>query len=307
MGRPRRLSFFNELDTPELEALFTNVSVARHLVELSASVTMGMRDLTDGRAAVMRRLLDDGIDVGAWLLLPREQGYFATLDNVPQVEARYAELREWLADHRLAVTAIGLDFEPDLRELQRLMLQPVRTLATWTWRATDRLRLPRALDGYRRLVRAIRDDGFAVETYQFPLLHDDRGTKSTWWQRLAGVVDVGVGREVVMLYTSLMGPLGAGVLASYAPQCRAIGVGSTGGGIDPLPKLTWDELSRDLRLASRRCDDLSIFSLEGCVEHAFLPRLVDFDWNARVADPMISTSVVGAVRGGLRLVSRALR
>jgi len=73
-----------------------------------------------------------------------------------------------------------------------------------------------------------------------------------------------------MLYSSLYG---APFLAAWAPACRAIGVGSTGGGVDPLPKLSFEDLARDLAAAQRWTDDVSIFSLEGCVEAGFLARL----------------------------------
>lgn len=240
--RPARLHFFNEQDAPELEALFADAGVVRHLQALGAGVTMGLRDLSDGRARVVRHLADEGIPVGAWLLLPREQGYFATLDNGAEVAARYDEVHAWARHEGLVFESVGLDFEPDLHELGRLVSHPLRTLGAWAWRSSDRVRLERARDQYGALMRRMRHDGRRVETYQFPVVLEERAARGSFWQRFVGSLDVEADREVVMLYSSLLGPLGASVVEAWAPKCRAIGVGSTGGGIDPLPKLTWEAL-----------------------------------------------------------------
>lgn len=305
--RPTRLHFFNEQDTPELEALFDDAGVVRHLVALRAGVTMGLRDLSDGRARVLRHLADEGIPVGAWVLLPREDGYFATLDNAERVTARYAEVHAWARHEGLVFESIGLDFEPDLRELASLVAHPLRTLGQWAWRARDRVRLERARDAYGALVRRIHADGHRVETYQFPVLLEERGARGTFWQRFAGVLDVPADREVVMLYSSLLGPLGPNLVEAWAPACRAVGLGSTGGGIDPLPKLTWDALARDLRVAARTCDDVTLFSLEGCVQQGFLARLVDFDWDAPVpAATRLPRLATAALRATVSGVSRLL-
>jgi len=306
--RPTRLHFFNEQDLPELDGLFADAGVVRHLRALGAGVTMGLRDLTEERAAVVRHLLDEGVPVGAWLLLPRDDGYFATLDNAAHVEARYEAFRAWARHEGLAFESVGLDFEPDLREVTDLVARPARTLSRWAVRARDRQRLARARQRYAALVRRMRADGHRVETYQFPLLVDERGASSSFWQRFAGALDVEADREVVMLYSSLFGPLGPGVVEAWAPACRAIGVGSTGGGIDPLPKLTWDAFSHDLRVAARACRDVTVFSLEGCVQQGFLSRLLDFDWDAPVAPaprlPRLATRASRLLASGISRLFR---
>ena len=59
-----------------------------------------------------------------------------------------------------------------------------------------------------------------------------------------------------------------GMIWSYGPAASAIAVGSTGGAPDipghpQVPSLGWDELERDLLLASRFSDDLYIHSCGG--------------------------------------------
>ncbi len=67
----------------------------------------------------------------------------------------------------------------------------------------------------------------------------------------------------------------------------------TGGGVemdgmDQTP-LSWDEFSRDLRLARCSCDDIHVFSLEGCVKQGFIKPLLDFDWDSHVRKPKLLT------------------
>ena len=93
-----------------------------------------------------------------------------------------------------------------------------------------------------------------------------------------------------MLYNSFLRTLGPGLLWSYGPEATAIAVGTTGGGPDvpghpQMPTLSWEELTRDLRLARRWSDDLYIHSLEGCVWQGFLGRLRSGAWDAPTQPP----------------------
>ena len=305
--KPARLSFFNEQDPPELGALVEDGRVLGQLRALGAHVTMGLRDLSAERAVAVQRLMGEGVPVGAWLLLEREHGYFATHDNADAVAARVDAFRAWVHRHGLRFTALGFDFEPDLRELDHLFRHPAKALGAWAWRSRDRGRRARALEAWGALATRLRADGWALEAYQFPLLLEDRATGSQFFQRFTSSLDVPVEREVVMAYSSLLGPLGPGLLEGWTRGARAVAVGSTGGGVDPLPKLSFDELSRDLRLAARTCRDVSVFSLEGCVQQGFLPRLLDFDWDAPVQLPLTQRAGAATVRSAARLVARLLR
>jgi hypothetical protein len=108
-----------------------------------------------------------------------------------------------------------------------------------------------------------------------------------------------------MLYTSFLRPHGVGMLASYAPEAQAIGLGITGGGVvepglsQPAP-LSWDEFERDLRLAWLYCDDMFIFSLEGCVQQGFLERLQHFTWDLPMLTPEAEKTRMDAWRGTLQ-------
>lgn len=292
MPRPA-LFFFNEQDGPQLAETFVPTTLTQLRV-LRAGVSMGLRDLSDERARVVRALNDAEVPVTGWLLLPRDEGYFATHANADRVEAAYERFHAWTRTNALRFQGVGLDFEPDIRELDQLMERPGRTLAQWLFRRGRGAQVAEAVVRYRALIDQVKADGFSVEAYQFPTIVDDRQRGSRFWQATLGALDVsdqpdsigaGPDREVVMLYTSLLGLVGPGLLESYAPHCRSVGIGSTGGGIDPFPKLTWAELERDLVVASRFASEVFIFSLEGCLTQGFLPRLTTVEWERQLVTP----------------------
>ena len=305
--RPQ-LTFACELKADSLQALFAESSVVDDLRALEASVALGILDLSPERAAVARDLNRAGVPLVAWLLLPEEQGYWFNLANARQAAQRYAEFRAWSEEHGLHWTGIGLDIEADRREVEMLLRgQWGLVLPSLARRACDRQALRRAQSEYRSLVARIRADRYAVDSYVLPFILDERRVGSTLLQRCAGLVDIPSDREVAMLYSSFVRPGGEGFLWSYAPAAEAIGIGSTGGGVeieglgDSRP-LDWDEFSRDLRLAQRCSDDLFIFSLEGCVRQGFLSRLKAFDWDAPVYAPLRMARSVDLIRRAFRAI-----
>lgn len=314
--KPRLLTFFCELGAGPLRELFATPGVVEDLVALGAGVSLGLLDLSPERAEVVRRLNHEGIPVTAWLLLPEDQGYWFHADNVAQATARYDAFRAWTAEHGLRWDGVGLDIEPDIRELRKLLERGWRRLPALMPRLLRGRRVRKAREAYTALVERIRADGYRVDTYQFPFIVDERQSRSTLLQRVSGVLDVRSDREVLMLYTSFLRPHGAALLWSYGPGAPSIAVGITGGGVElpgahlPQP-LDWTELSRDLRLAVRWTHDLHVFSLEGCVRQGFLSRLRTFDWDAHVDPPAIPARRVDvlrrAARGVLRVSARVFR
>jgi hypothetical protein len=293
MNRVRpHLHFFTELDGADLAGLFTPEVIAA-LRQLKAGVTMGLRDLSAERAASIRALNDAQVPVGAWVLVDRADGYFAHAGNAPVIAVRCAEVLAFAADQGLTFEALGLDFEPPLHELEALLRAPLPTLRKWKVLSADRPRLAQATAQYTQLINDLQARGVRVESYQFPTVLDDRKNGQTFWQRFAGAMNVPVDREVMMLYSSLFG---RAVFDSFGPGARAIAIGSTGGGVDPLPKLDWPSFVEDLRAAAHWCDDVSIFSLEGCVAQGYLPRLVEFDWQLAPAPRASGRHVVSFAR-----------
>ena len=208
-----------------------------------------LSDLSEERASVVQLLNRAGVPVVAVPLLPLEEGYYFTPDNTHRAAERYQEWQAWTARHELVWAGVGLDIEPEAQVYLQHMRTPWGLVPMLVPRLFDHERPSRAKAAYTALVERIRSDGYSVETYQFPLIADERWAGSTLLQRLLGLVDVRTDREAWMLYTSVLPVIGPGLLWTYAPEARAIGVGSTGGGPDipthpRVPALDWDGLSR---------------------------------------------------------------
>lgn len=301
MHKPH-LTFFCELERGALRELLAEPNVIATMRALGAGVSLGLIDLSRERAQAVRALNAAAIPVTAWLLLPREEGYWFNLDNAPQAAERYAAFREWTAAYDLRWAGVGLDVETDIRDMDALLTRGRRALPRLARRALQGERLRHGLAAYRALVERVRADGYPVESYQFPIIVDERRAGSTLLQRVLGLADLAVDREVLMLYSSLVS---AGLLWSYARDADAIGVGSTGGGValaerGELPALGWGAFAHDLRLAARRAGEVYVFSLEGCVRQGFLPLLLEFDWDAPVGVPVTAARRVDRVRAMLR-------
>ncbi len=299
------LTFFTELDREHLTALFSDSDVIKTLKSLHAAVSVGVLDLSDERAKVVKKLNKAKIPVIAWLLLPKSEGYWFNTGNYPQAIARYHAFTEWTQAHKLDWAGIGLDIEPDINDFIRLKddKQAGKFAVTLFHRYRDRRRAEKARQAYQGLVDQIHADGYPVESYHFPLIAEERRAKSTVLGRTAGLVDIEVDREVLMLYSSFLRPNGDAVLWSYAPESDSVGVGNTGGGVDlndllDIAPLTWEEFSRDLRICVTHQKPIHIFCLEGCIAQGFLTRLMDFDWDEPVAPPD-GTNKVRAIRTGM--------
>jgi hypothetical protein len=279
-----RLTFCCELPADQL-ALFDDPSVLDDLMSLRAAVSLGLRDFSAERAAVVRQLNHVGVPVIAWLLLPEVDGYFCNLDNAPQAAARYAAFRAWAAAHDLRFVGVALDIETNIQELRQLATAQRGAVARrWLRRLFDHDRLRRGLAAYRELVARIEADGFRTESFQWPLIVEERAAGSTFFQRLLGVMNLRVEREWLMLYSSALKGAGAGMLWRYASGQQLPVVGDTAGaGGDP--PLTWDAFARDLHLARRWGDEIGIYSLEGCVAQGFLARLRTFVWDETAGRP----------------------
>jgi len=299
------MSFFCELDAEPLMALVDGGLVA-DLLALKASLNLGIIDLSAERADVVRRLNQAGVPVVAWLLLPREQGYWFNLYNAAQAEMRYTDFLSWTVEHGLQWDGIGLDIEPDIRELAQFAQGKYRLLPGVLRRLFGRRQLREATAAYKDLVAQMRADGFRVDSYQIPVIFDERQVGSTLLQRAAGLVDLPVDREVWILYSNFVRPNGAGLIASYAPEAQCVALGTTQAGVDAefadIPPLTWDELARDLRLAWYWCEDIHIYSLEGCVRQGYVERLKSFAWDYPILMPEENLARVSAWRGALRSV-----
>lgn len=272
-----------------LQSLFADPSLISDLNDLHAGLAVAVPDFSPERAKVVRRLNDAGIPVIAWLQLAGEQGPYFNADDAPAAAAAFAAFQKWTTRYGLRWKAIGLDIEPNFTELATLMGHKWRLVHVLLARYFDRDSVYRAREAYAALIRQIQLRGYAVQTYQLPLIAAERRTHSTLIERLLRIVDVRGNEEVLMLYSSFAPPsLGAGILLAFGPDAQAIAIGSTE--VDPRAgtaarSLDWTEFSRELIVASRFSHTVGVYNLEGCVQQRFLARLRTIDWSQSVLIP----------------------
>ncbi len=291
MSQPA-LTFFCELSPEPLTKLFDGRFVIDDLKALNATLSLGILELSEERAELVKRLNKAGIPVIAWLLLPEADGYWFNVDNHDKAVARYVAFKAWTTQHALQWAGIGLDIEMDINDLRTAVsgTADLSFAKKIFRRLIDKARVTHAQRSYQALVNLIHADGYPVESYHLPLIVDERRARSTVLQRTLGMVDIQTEREVLMLYTSMLTSQGDAVLWSYAPEADSVGVGNTGGGVDlagaiDLAPLTWEAFARDLRLCVMQEKPIHIFSLEGCVEQGFLSKLNTFYWDKPAAIP----------------------
>ncbi len=295
------LTFFCELDSDSLTGLFSGSKVIQYLQKLDANLSLGLLDLSPQRAEVVKKLNKAGIPVTAWILLPKEQGYWTSLDTILESEQRYMEFKDWVAKYKLVFAAVGLDIEPKLDTMSNLAKNPRPQIFILIKRLIADRSYKDYLDQARDLIQSIQWDGYPVETYQMPTVLDEKSANSIVLTKTLGIPPLPSDREVLMLYSSFFSNFSDSILWSYAQQCQAVGVGSTGGGVEidgvpALKTLRWIDLKRDLLLSSQAVRHLYIFSLEGCVENNYMDRLLDLDWETQVIPPSRSARGISLIR-----------
>jgi hypothetical protein len=269
-------------EADDFRPLFSNPAVISNLKELRAGVAVAIVDLSSGRANAVSRLNEAGIPVTAWLLLPKKQGYYMNSDNAQEAAARFGDFERWTAEYRLRWDAVGLDIEPDIREFEAMKNETAWRLFWYLVRRSFNGRqVASAREAYAGLIRNIQASGYTVETYQLPFIVTEREARSSLLERLLGIVDVRGNVESVMLYTSFSTSVGSAMIWKFGPEAQAITVGVTGG----TSGLDWAQLSRDLIVAGHFTNFVGVYSLEGCLQHGFLKRLVAMDWDQTVVIP----------------------
>lgn len=294
-------------------ALLTNDGLLAELAAHHYGIAIGMIDLCDQQATVVRRLNEHHIYTVAWLLLPPDEGCWFNLQNYPQAIERYHAFHAWVTHHGLHFDAVGMDIEPPAHDVTHMQHWGVREIVRRLWLASENVLYPAARSAYTDLIGTMHHDGYEVHTYQLPLLADDRRAGTTLLQRALDVVDLPSDVEVLMCYSSFpiqrMGnDLGGSLITSYGPDADSIGIGSTGrrslhectGG--DLPPLSWESLKRDLLLAARYTDTIYVFSLEGCVEQRFLSRIAGLDWDQEPHTRQQQRVLVAMLRVAMLLV-----
>lgn len=291
-GASPDLSFYCELRGTEFNDLFTDTALIRELVDMNVSLRIGLHDFSTERTTTIQKLNEAGIPLVAWLLLPEEDGYWFNMHNGEKAEKRYADFKKWTSDNNLKWEGIGIDLEPDMNDGKLFFSHPWKLVWKVYKRLYDNKSLKEATNLYQELIDRMKNDGFHVESYLIPFIFDERELKTTSLQKLMGIVDIKTDSEIPMLYTSAMG--NSAIIPLYHRDNMPIALGSTGGGVEvngiELASLTWDNLEKDLLIASKLTDDIHIFSLEGTLQKGFLKDIKNLDFNRNAPD--ISVQII---------------
>jgi hypothetical protein len=108
-----------------------------------------------------------------------------------------------------------------------------------------------------------------------------------------------------MLYSSFNHPADSALIWKYGPDAQIITVGSTSGDATAPSKfapLSWNEFSRDLIVAAHFSPVVGIYSLPGCVQRGYLPRLRIIDWAQPVTIQSSAIRIVALLRARIQAV-----
>ena len=267
----------------DMDSWVENPEVISQLQQLHAGLAVEISDFSAERAQAVRKLNEDGIPLTAWLVMSREQGHYLNGFNAPEAAERFTQFEKWTRENELKWGAVGLDIEPNFQHLQEVHRHRRAFLWLLTKRFFDYGQIERGRGAYRALIGRIQAAGYTVQTYQMPFLAEERAVHSTLLERLFGIVDVRGNEEVLMAYSSFNHAAGGGIPLIYGPQTETLAVGTT---LDDkaagLTALSWEEFSRDLIVAAHFSHVVGVYSLEGCIRHGFLPRMIALDWGQTV-------------------------
>lgn len=304
-GTPPKL-FFACCDqgTADMQAWISNPQIISQLQQMHASLAVSISDFSPDRTQAVQQLNKDGIPVVAWLMLPADQGGYMNAQDAPEAAQRFAQFQAWTQQNHLRWVGVGLDIEPNYRQLQAEAKHRLHFRWLMLQRFFDYGQVQKARDAYTALIRQIQAAGYPVQTYQMDFLADERAVHSTLLERLFGIVDVRGNEEALMAYSSLNHAAGSALVWNYGPEAQTLAVGSTlydknaGPANDPL---NWNELSNDLIVASHFTPTVGIYSLEGCIRQGFVPRLASFDWGQTVTIPAAAIKVTNQFHKRVRI------
>jgi len=287
-----RISFFCELKGKEFSELFADSSLIRQLIEMKAAIRIGLHDFSSERTATIQKLNKAGIPVVAWLLLPEEDGYWFNMHNGEKAQNRYDNFKKWTSDNNLLWAGIGLDLEPDMNDAKLALHHPWKLAWRIYKRLYDNKSLIEAKLIYEDLIGKMKADGYTVESYILSFLYEEREKKTSSVQKALGIVDIEVDKEIPMAYTSAMG--NPAIIQLAHRENMPIALGSTGGGVKiegiELASLNWDELERDLIIASKLTNEIHIFCLETSFQKGFLPKIQNIDFTQAAPDLTVELS-----------------
>ena len=175
-------------------------------------------------------------------------------------------------------------------------------------RLYDKTEIEKGRREYSQLIETMQHDGYMVESYYASFIKDETAIGNTAIQQATKFLDIKTDKEIPMLYSSFLGnPDGYYKIYGADIGLKAVGVGSTGGGVDTtLPTLSYEQLVHDISIASKFADEVHIFSLEGCVQKGYLTRLSNQQFDDKIEFNQAQVQAVQKLQKFVKLVSNLL-
>ena len=239
------ISFFNEQEGKDLQILFSDTTLIPSLQRMNTQIRMGMLDLSPQRVAVLQQLNEAKIPVIAWLLLPKEEGYWFHSGNAERAFERYQEVKKWAQNNDIQFDGIGIDIEFDFTEIDLVKNNKLKFLQRAFARLYKKEEFLAAKEKYEKLINTIRKDSFTIESYYIPFFRKESEKGRTALQQATRFMDLETDKDIPMIYTSFIGnPYGMLTVLATEENLKYVAIGSTGGGIDPtLPRMSWEDLA----------------------------------------------------------------
>lgn len=310
-----KISFISHAQNHELEKIYADTAALQQLKNLNATVYMGILDFSPIRTQAVQVLNAWGIPVKAQLLLDRKNDYRLTIKNASYAKKRYEEFLTWVAKDSLKFDGMGLAIEPLLEDIQELNDGKVGLAIKAYKRLNESELLEQAQITYQNLITQMQSDGYRVDAFVYPLILDAKKVNSKAFQQLTGLIELNVDKEIPLFFTNYLDEQeGHRFMISYGKDNKmdAIALGSTGGELSikdiPVPTpLNWAFLERDMYVATQYTNDLYIFSLDGCLEKAYLKNFELLRWEeGKTLVDTYDTSAADNVRANMNYVLKVL-
>jgi hypothetical protein len=285
----KNVSFFTELTGSELDKVASDTSIIKNLKQLNASLRVALIDMSPERVSALLKLQNAQIPIHAWLMLTKEDGYWANNENYKAFQKRYSVFADWSAKEGIKWKSVGLTMLPQRSDGNFLIESQKSLNGKWDF---SKIMIARLLDwdgefdeakaAYEDIVRTIKSDGYAVEIYQLPMQMDEALAETTAFQKMAGIINLKGDEQFTIIHRRLTGdyPKILAFIDAYGKSSDGVVLGHTSSQ-RPLNfrendvVLNWQELSRCLLYAQKERITIHISTLEGCIEQGILPKMRD--------------------------------
>ncbi len=330
LGTPRAGVYSEVTDYASIEPALTNLA-ANHLdlFQVMPSSDIGSPAL----AALIRAAGKAQVGVRAWLVLPKDQGYWLNEADIDQYALQLTKLLAWIRTENLPVTAITFDIEPGWDYTQQFIAlasntgRPTRVndLVALMKHHVDHAAFLVSQQRFEALIDQVHAAGLAAHCVTYPMVLDDYQNRDSILQDALDIPVAGLDWDETsfMIYRSTFQLLAEQSLSndliySYAVDAVAHFGANAGAdfgviGDDPVSGAkgyeTPAELSADISAAVAAGISPTRLHLYSYEEAALLPPLAP--WLAFPAAPDIPAPAtdpnVSALRSEFALLSVLLR